>query len=103
MTPQKYIDELSGVDKYIFGKLYAGSFSEKLYRLFEYKKCKTQFVGLACCLEKMSSKSIVYSVFLQRKKEKGMLNRVKIQYLIQTVIYKVKRSSYIFFTPIPCV
>lgn len=76
MTPQKHIDELSGVDKYIFGKLYAGSFSEKLYRLFEYKKCKTQFVGLACCLEKMSSKSIVYSVFLQRKKEKGMLNNL---------------------------
>ena len=76
MTPQKYIDELSGVDKYIFGKLYAGSFSEKLYRLFEYKKCKTQFVGLACCLEKMSSKSIVYSVSLQRKKEKGMLNNL---------------------------
>ena len=54
----------------------AGSFSEKLYRLFEYKKCKTQFVGLACCLEKMSSKSIVYSVSLQRKKEKGMLNNL---------------------------
>lgn len=38
MTPQKYIDELSGVEKYIFKKLYAGSFSKKLYRLFEYKK-----------------------------------------------------------------
>lgn len=38
MTPQKYIDELSGVEKYIFGKLYAGSFSKKLYRLFEYGK-----------------------------------------------------------------
>ncbi len=38
MTPQKYIDELSGIEKYIFGKLYAGSFSKKLYRLFEYRK-----------------------------------------------------------------
>ena len=38
MTPQKYIDKLSGVEKYIFGKLYAGSFSKNLYRLFEYRK-----------------------------------------------------------------
>ena len=38
MTPQKYIDELTGAEKYIFAKLYAGSFSKKLYRLFEYKK-----------------------------------------------------------------
>ena len=41
MTPQKYIDELRGAEKHIFGKLYAGSFSKKLYRLFEYKKCKS--------------------------------------------------------------
>ena len=39
MTPQKYIDELCGIEKKIFEKLYAGSFSKKLYRLFEYKKC----------------------------------------------------------------
>ena len=38
MIPQKYVDELRGVEKYIFGKLYAGSFSKKLYKLFEYKK-----------------------------------------------------------------
>ena len=38
MTPQKYIDELSGMEKFIFSKLYAGSLSKKLYRLFEYKK-----------------------------------------------------------------
>ena len=38
MTPQKYIDKLNGVEKYIFGKLYAGSFSKMLYRLFEYRK-----------------------------------------------------------------
>ncbi|MEE1011668.1 MAG: class I SAM-dependent methyltransferase [Acutalibacteraceae bacterium] len=38
MIPPKYIDELTGIEKYIFRKLYAGSFSEKLYRLFEYRK-----------------------------------------------------------------
>ena len=38
MTPQKYIDELKGFERFIFAKLYAGSFSKKLYRLFEYNK-----------------------------------------------------------------
>lgn len=38
MTPQKYIDKLSGAEKFVFAKLYAGSFSKKLYRLFEYEK-----------------------------------------------------------------
>lgn len=38
MIPQKYIDELKGFEKLVFAKLYAGSFSKKLYRLFEYKK-----------------------------------------------------------------
>ena len=38
MTPQKYINELTGIEKYIFEKLYAGNFSKKLYRLFEYRK-----------------------------------------------------------------
>lgn len=38
MTPQKYTDELKGLEKIVFAKLYAGSFSKKLYRLFEYKK-----------------------------------------------------------------
>lgn len=38
MTPKKYIDELHGMEKYIFEKLYAGSFAKKLYRLFEYRK-----------------------------------------------------------------
>ena len=38
MTPQKYMNELKGAEKYIFKKLYAGGFSKKLYRLFEYKK-----------------------------------------------------------------
>ena len=38
MTPKKYIDKLCGLEKKIFEKLYAGSFSKKLYRLFEYTK-----------------------------------------------------------------
>ncbi|MBQ8216840.1 MAG: class I SAM-dependent methyltransferase, partial [Oscillospiraceae bacterium] len=38
MTPEKYIEELRGAEKYIFKKLYAGGFSKKLYRLFEYEK-----------------------------------------------------------------
>ena len=38
MIPQKYIDELKGFEKFIFAKLYAGGFSKKLYRLYEYKK-----------------------------------------------------------------
>ena len=37
MTPQYFIDELSGVEKLVFRKLYAGKFSKKLYRLFEYR------------------------------------------------------------------
>ena len=38
MTPHKYTDELKGFERLVFKKLYAGSFSKKLYRLFEYEK-----------------------------------------------------------------
>ena len=38
MIPQKYIDELRGLERFIFAKLYAGGFSKRLYRLLEYKK-----------------------------------------------------------------
>ena len=38
MIPQKHIDKLKGFERYVFSKLYAGGFSKKLYRLFEYKK-----------------------------------------------------------------
>jgi hypothetical protein len=38
MIPQKYIDELKGAERFVFAKLYAGDFSKKLYRLFEYTK-----------------------------------------------------------------
>jgi O-methyltransferase involved in polyketide biosynthesis len=38
MTPKKYVNKLKGIEKFIFSKLYAGGFSKKLYRLFEYKK-----------------------------------------------------------------
>ena len=36
MTPRHFIDELKGREKRIFQKLYAGSMSRKLYRLYEY-------------------------------------------------------------------
>ena len=38
MIPQKFIDELKGFERFIFAKLYAGGFSKKLYRLYEYQK-----------------------------------------------------------------
>ena len=38
MTPQRFIDELRGAEKFIFRRLYAGGYSRKLYRLFEYSK-----------------------------------------------------------------
>ena len=38
MIPQKYIDELSGFERLVFARLYAGGLSKKLYRLYEYKK-----------------------------------------------------------------
>ncbi len=38
ITPKKFVSELKGLEKFIFANLYAGSFSKKLYRLYEYKK-----------------------------------------------------------------
>ena len=38
MTPSRYVDELTGLERAVFARLYAGGFSKKLYRLFEYKK-----------------------------------------------------------------
>jgi hypothetical protein len=37
MTPMEYINQLKGIEKQIFRKLYAGRFAKKLYRLFEYE------------------------------------------------------------------
>lgn len=37
LTPQYLIDELKGVEKWIFQKLYAGNISKKLYRLYEFR------------------------------------------------------------------
>ena len=45
MTPKQYIDELDGAEKIIFSKLYAGDFSKKLYRLYEYEKKKPSAEG----------------------------------------------------------
>ena len=38
MTPQKYVDELNGAEKWVFSKLYAGRFSKKLYKLYLFEK-----------------------------------------------------------------
>ena len=37
MTPRTYIDQLEGMEKRIFQKLYAGKTAGKLYRLYEYQ------------------------------------------------------------------
>ena len=45
MTPKRYVDELSGMEKWIFGKLYAGGASKKLYKLYEYGKSGQKRMG----------------------------------------------------------
>lgn len=38
MTPEEKINELKGVEKFIFKRLFAGKFSKSLYRMYEYEK-----------------------------------------------------------------
>jgi O-methyltransferase involved in polyketide biosynthesis len=38
ITAKKYINELKGLERAIFKKLYAGNFSKKLYKLYEFEK-----------------------------------------------------------------
>ena len=38
MIPAKYINELEGLERFIFRKLYAGNLSKKLYKLYEFEK-----------------------------------------------------------------
>ena len=38
MTPEGYINQLVGMERAIFKKLYAGKMSKKLYKMYEYKK-----------------------------------------------------------------
>ncbi len=38
MTPLDLIDELQGMERAIFKKLYAGSIARKMYRMYEYRK-----------------------------------------------------------------
>ncbi len=38
MTPQKYIDELNGMEKNIFEHLYAGKIAKSMYRMYEFQK-----------------------------------------------------------------
>ena len=37
MIPLKYLEELHGIEKHLFKKLYTGSFAKKLYKLYEFK------------------------------------------------------------------
>ena len=37
MTPNTLVNELSGMEKAIFKKVFAGSFSKKMYRMYEFK------------------------------------------------------------------
>lgn len=38
MTPQKYIEELHGVEKTIYRNLFAGKIAKSMYRMYEFKK-----------------------------------------------------------------
>lgn len=38
MTPQKYINELHGVEKHIFKNLFGGWIAKSMYRMYEFKK-----------------------------------------------------------------
>lgn len=38
MTPQKYIDELQGMEKIIYQTLFAGKIAKSLYRIYEFQK-----------------------------------------------------------------
>ena len=38
ITPKKYIDELSGAEKFIFSHLYAGRIAAAMYRMYEFEK-----------------------------------------------------------------
>lgn len=40
LTPDEMIDELSGVEKVIFKKMFAGKLAKKIYRLYEYESDK---------------------------------------------------------------
>ena len=37
MTPEKYIDELQGMEKAVFKNLYAGKIAKSMYRMYEYE------------------------------------------------------------------
>ena len=38
MTPQKYIDELHGVEKIVFKYLFAGKIAKAMYKMYEFIK-----------------------------------------------------------------
>ena len=40
MTPDVFINELEGIEKIIFKKLYSGGIAKKMYRMYEYTRSK---------------------------------------------------------------
>lgn len=44
MIPQKYVDELKGFERFIFAKLYAGSFSKNCIAYLNTKRNKCKFI-----------------------------------------------------------
>lgn len=42
MTPPEMIDQLKGMEKYIFKTLYGGTISKKMYRLYAYRSCQSK-------------------------------------------------------------
>ena len=38
MTPDSLIEELQGMERHIFSKLYGGKIARKMYRLYEFEK-----------------------------------------------------------------
>ena len=45
MTPVHLINELKGTEKMFFKKVFAGSFSKKMYRIYEFETCKDALHG----------------------------------------------------------
>lgn len=47
MTPQDLVNELKGMEKLVFRKLYAGTIAKKMYRLYAYQSCQAQRIDKA--------------------------------------------------------
>lgn len=41
MTPQRFIDEIQGAERFIFKYLFAGNIAKSMYRMYEFKKAQS--------------------------------------------------------------